>query len=74
MIRRFVEDIPGHVDHETREHSEKTLDSVASTLRPDQLRKAADRLMALINPDGEYSDEDRASKRGITIGPRTPTE
>ncbi len=36
--------------------------------RPDQLDKLADRLTYCLNPDGEFSDEDRARRRGLTIG------
>ncbi len=35
-------------------------------MRPDQLEKIADRLGAHLNPpDGTFSDEDRARKRGF---------
>jgi hypothetical protein len=32
------------------------------------LRKAAQRLMALVHPDGDFSDADRARRRGVIIG------
>ncbi len=35
-------------------------------LRPDQLEKAAHRAAVLINPDGKFSDADRARQRGFT--------
>ncbi|WP_131724476.1 DUF222 domain-containing protein, partial [Mycobacteroides abscessus] len=33
-------------------------------------RIGADRMMALLNPDGQFSDADRARRRGLTIGPQ----
>jgi hypothetical protein len=32
------------------------------------LRNAVDRLMALVHPDGDFSDDDRARRRGLIIG------
>jgi hypothetical protein len=37
-------------------------------LGPTQLRAVAERLMALVNPDGEFSDADRARRRSFRIG------
>ncbi|WP_141120116.1 HNH endonuclease signature motif containing protein, partial [Mycobacterium malmoense] len=36
--------------------------------RPEQLAKYAQRLMDWLHPDGDYSDAERARKRGITLG------
>ncbi|EUA65686.1 hypothetical protein I553_8134 [Mycobacterium xenopi 4042] len=36
--------------------------------RPDQLAKLADKLADCLNPDGQFSDEDRARRRGLTLG------
>jgi hypothetical protein len=41
---------------------------IATEHTPDALRKAAERLMALVHPDGDFSDADRARRRGLTIG------
>ncbi len=43
------------MDHDTREAAEATLAQVAVGHQPDGLRQAADRLMALLHPDGDYS-------------------
>lgn len=43
---------------------------MATQFRPEALRVGAERLMALLNPDGQFSDADRARRRGITIGPQ----
>ena len=68
IIRRFFADLPHAVDFETRQACETDLARIAAEHTPDGLRKAADRLMALVHPDGDFSDVDRARRRGLTIG------
>ena len=68
LIRRFFTDLPDAVDPETSERCEATLARIASQHTPDALRKAAARLLALVHPDGDFSDTDRARKRGVVIG------
>ncbi|WP_156747050.1 DUF222 domain-containing protein, partial [Mycobacterium sp. E2733] len=68
VIRRFFHQLPDCVDMDTREHAEKQLASEAAQFRPDQLAKLARRLMDCLNPDGNYTDADRARRRGLTLG------
>jgi len=68
VIRRFYHQLPGWVDDETREHAEAHLARLGSQFRPDQLGGLADKLADCLNPDGTYSDEDRARRRGLTLG------
>jgi hypothetical protein len=68
VIRRFVQQLPCWVDAETREHAEAQLAQLATQYRPDQLTKLADRLADCLNPDGNFSDADRARRRGLTLG------
>jgi len=68
IIRKFLHHLPAAVDYQTREGCEETLAQVAADQTPDALSKAADRLAAFVNPDGEYSDIDTARKRGLWIG------
>jgi len=72
IIRKFFEDLPEAVDFQARDHAEATLARIATEQLPDGLRKAADRLLALLHPDGDFSDVDRARHRGITIGKQQP--
>jgi hypothetical protein len=72
VIRNFFHDLPAWVDYQTRERAEADLASIASEFGPAELRQAADLLAALVNPDGEFSDADRARKRGVTIGRQGP--
>ncbi|SKR46594.1 Conserved protein of uncharacterised function possible rep13e12 repeat protein [Mycobacteroides abscessus subsp. abscessus] len=68
IIRRFFDVLPDAVDADTREAAEKQLASMGTEFGPEQLRAGADRIAALVNPDGRFSDIDRARRRGISIG------
>ena len=68
VIRSFVQRLPGWVDVGTRELAEAQLVGLAAGFRPEQVARAAERLAMLLDPDGDYCDEDRARRRGITLG------
>jgi Domain of unknown function (DUF222) len=68
VIGRFFKELPASVDYQTREAAEADLARIAAGLGPTQLRQAAERLMALINPDGTFSDGERARRRHLIIG------
>ena len=66
VIQKFIRDLPEHIAAAEVEKAEAFLAEKATLLRPDQLERAADRLALTINPDGTFSDHDRARKRGFT--------
>ena len=66
VIQTFVRDLPDETPVAIVEHAERFLAEQAAVLRPDQLEKAAHRAALLINPDGKFSDADRARQRGFT--------
>ena len=68
MIRGFFHRLPDFVDVETRAKAEAQLARLSLEHRPDELAKLADKLTDCLNPDGDFSDVDRAKRRGITIG------
>ncbi|OBK47360.1 hypothetical protein A5657_24830, partial [Mycobacterium kubicae] len=68
VIRDFVKHLPAHVDIETEEKAEEHLARLAGQYRPDQLAKLAERLMDCLHPDGDYTDDDRARRRGVSLG------
>src|SRR6185312_5823246 len=68
VIRSFFAHLPDEVDLPTRGAADTDLADKASGYRPDELAKYAQRVMDWLNPDGELSDEERARKRGITLG------
>ena len=72
VIRGFLHRMPSSVDVETREKAEAHLARLATQFRPDQVAKLADRLTDCLNPDGNYTDEDRARRRGLTLGRQGP--
>ena len=72
VIRGFLHRLPCSVDIETREKAETQLARLATQFRPDQVAKLADRLTDYLNPDGDYTDEDRARRRGLTLGNQGP--
>ncbi|KDE98904.1 maturase [Mycolicibacterium aromaticivorans JS19b1 = JCM 16368] len=66
VIQRFFRDLPDHVPAVEVEKAERTLAEHAAMLRPDQVDKIAHRLALHLNPDGVFSEDDRARKRGFT--------
>ena len=68
VIRGFVSRVPVWVDIETQETVEAKLAKLATQHRPDELAKLAQRLMDCLNPDGDFTDEDRARQRGLIMG------
>ncbi len=68
VIRRFFKQLPGWVDAPTRGQADVDLARIGTQQRPEQLGKFADRLTDYLNPDGTYTDEDRARRRCLTLG------
>ena len=68
VIRGFVHRLPDFVDIETRAKAEAQLAHLGGEHRPDELAKLADKLTDCLNPDGDFTDVDRARRRGLSIG------
>ncbi|OMC22526.1 HNH endonuclease signature motif containing protein [Mycobacterium sp. SP-6446] len=68
VIRRFYHQLPGWIDDSTRDQAEAQLAKQGSQFRPEQLAGLADTLADCLNPDGTYTDEERARRRGLTLG------
>ncbi|OMC56527.1 hypothetical protein A5747_07920 [Mycobacterium sp. IS-836] len=68
VIRDFFAHLPAEVDVCTCEAADADLAEQASHYRPDELARYAQRIMDWLNPDGEFSDAERARKRGISLG------
>jgi hypothetical protein len=68
VIRKFYHQLPGWIDAPTREQAEVKLAMEGTRYRPEQLGKLADVLADCLNPDGTFTDEDRARQRGLTLG------
>ena len=65
-IQNFQRELPAHLASEQAAKAEAFLAEQAALLRPDQLEKVAAQLAVRLNPDGQFSDADRARKRGFT--------
>ncbi|MUM19988.1 HNH endonuclease [Mycobacterium sp. CBMA271] len=67
VIRGFWDRVPSAIDSDTAAHAESHLAQLATDLRPDELRKAADRLLAHLDADGKFKNADRAKCRGFAM-------
>lgn len=65
VITKFIADLPEDIHPTAAAKAEAFLAEKAAELRPDQLGVLADRLAITLNPDGRFSDDDRARKRGF---------
>ncbi|MFP1151724.1 maturase [Mycobacterium sherrisii] len=66
VIQAFARDLPDATPPATVADAERFLAEQATKLRPDQLERAAHRIALHINPDGKFSDTDRARQRGFS--------
>jgi hypothetical protein len=68
IIEKFFDDLPRHIDSQTRDQAESDLARIAKGLGPTQFRAAADRLALLLDQDGDPPDDaERARRRYLTI-------
>ncbi len=65
-IHRFFHKVPANIPAEERDRAEEFLADLATRLRPDELRKAADHLLAFMGQEDDYTDADRSRRRGFT--------
>ena len=65
-IHRFFDKLPANIPADERDRAETFLAEHATRLRPDELRKAADHLLSFMGHDDDYTDTDRARRRGFT--------
>jgi len=72
VIRRFLAQLPTAVDTGTRESAQAHLAELAGRFRPDHLAVLADKLTDCLHPDGTYTDDDRARRRGLVLGKQGP--
>jgi hypothetical protein len=68
IIRKLFADLPEQIDTQTREQIEASLTRVACEQSPAGLRQATALLLALLHPDGDYTDTERARRRTLTLG------
>nr|WP_227838338.1 HNH endonuclease signature motif containing protein [Nocardia aurantia] len=72
IIRDAMRRLPAVVDATERAEAEAMLAGLAREMRPDYLRKVTDQLDTIVNPDGTFTDSDRARRRTFTMGRQGP--
>ncbi|WP_139818460.1 DUF222 domain-containing protein, partial [Mycobacterium celatum] len=70
VIQSFMRDLPHDTPAAIIAKAEAFLADQATQLRPEQLEKVANRYAITINPDGTFSDQDRARARGFSWSPQ----
>ncbi|ORW72582.1 HNH endonuclease signature motif containing protein [Mycobacterium saskatchewanense] len=70
VIRKFFRHLPRCIDQQIREQVEDRLAVEGARYRPEQLGELGAVLADCLNPDGNYTDADRALRRGLTLGPQ----
>src|SRR5271154_5728946 len=68
VIRGFFHRLPEVIDPDTRQHAEAHLARLGIEHRPDELARLADTLTDCPNPHGDFTEHDRARRRGIPLG------
>ncbi|MFA1703962.1 HNH endonuclease signature motif containing protein [Mycobacterium intracellulare] len=72
VIRKFYHQLPGWVSAAAREFAEAQLAGFGTQFGPEHLKELARGLTDALNPDGIFTDEDRARSRGVTLGNQQP--
>ncbi|OCB26156.1 13E12 repeat family protein, partial [Mycobacterium intracellulare] len=72
VIRKFYHQLPGWVSTADREFAEAHLAELGTQFGPEHLTALARTMTNALNPDGTFTDEDRARSRGITLGNQQP--
>ncbi|ORW89621.1 HNH endonuclease signature motif containing protein [Mycolicibacter terrae] len=70
VIRSFFTYLPDDIDTTTLARAEAELTELAAGYRPDQLATLAHRMADHLHPDGNYTDEERAKRRSLVLGPQ----
>ncbi|ASW91746.1 HNH endonuclease signature motif containing protein [Mycobacterium marseillense] len=72
VIRNFYHHLPGWVSAAAREVAEAQLAELGTQFGPEHLKELARALTNTLNPDGIFTDEDRARQRGLILGGQQP--
>ena len=71
-VCRAVDVLPGCVSPTDTTAAERTLVEHATKVDAGIVAKLGQRIADYLNPDGLFSDEDRARRRGLHLGPQGP--
>ncbi len=73
-VCRAVDVLPASVSPTDVSAAERTLVEHANHVHAGVVSKLGQRIADYLNPDGLFSDEDRARRRGLTLGPQGPDD
>jgi hypothetical protein len=71
-VCRAIDTLPARVSPVDVEAAERTLVRHAASVDAGIVTKLGQRIADYLNPDGLFSDEDRARRRGLHLGPQGP--
>ena len=72
IARKAYQKIPPAVTGAERETVEADLAAFATEFGPTAFEKLADHLIAVLDPDGDYTDRERQAKRSLRLGKQGP--
>lgn len=72
IARKAYAKIPEVVAEPDRARAEAGLAQLANDYGPQTFRKLADHLVAVLDPDGDFTDRERMAHRGIRLGHQNP--
>ena len=73
-VCKALDVLPSAVSREKKEKSERNLVRHAKSQDAKFVKKIGRRIADHLNPDGFFDDNDRARRRGLTLGPQQPME
>ena len=68
IARKAYAKIPATVSAESRARADRDLALLAGEYGPQAFQKLADHLVAVLDPDGDFSDRERRARRGARMG------
>lgn len=68
IARKAYAKIPAAVPAPDRERAERNLALLAGEFGPQAFQRLADHLVAVLTPDGDFTDRERQARRGLRIG------
>jgi hypothetical protein len=71
-VCRAVDVLPSCVSPAETTDAERTLVAHANKVDPGIVTKLGQRIADYLNPDGQFTDNDRARRRGLRLGPQGP--
>ncbi|MDD7813412.1 HNH endonuclease signature motif containing protein [Mycobacterium sp. CSUR Q5927] len=67
IARKTMAKIPAAVDAADRERAERDLAVLAGQFGPETFQRLADHVLAVLNPDGDFTDRERQARRGLRL-------